>query len=105
MYVEALLRQDKAVQAAAVPEFIKIRERAGLAPIASGDLTLDALYTERSHELALEGWARQDLIRFGKYTQAWWAKAADDDDGHTELLPIPEERRGDNPNLEQNPGY
>ncbi|MBP5488318.1 MAG: RagB/SusD family nutrient uptake outer membrane protein [Bacteroidales bacterium] len=108
MYVEALLRQDKAVQAASVPEFIQIRTRAGLAPIAAGDLTLDALYTERSHELALEGWARQDLIRFGKYTQAWWAKEADPTDGgyaYTELLPIPEERIGDNPNLKQNRGY
>ena len=103
MYVEALLRQNKAVEAAAVPEFKQIRVRAGLAPIEAADLTLDALYTERSHELALEGWARQDLIRFGKYTEAWWAK--DEDDAHVELLPIPEERRGDNPNLGQNPGY
>lgn len=105
MYVEALLRQNKATEAAEVPEFKQIRARAGLAPIPAANLTLDALFLERSHELALEGWARQDLIRFGKYTQAWWAKDADNSDGHTELLPIPEERRGDNPNLEQNPGY
>ena len=45
------------------------------------------------------------MIRFGKYTEAWWAKPADNADGHTELLPIPDERRADNPNLVQNPGY
>lgn len=104
MYVEALLRQGKTADAANVQEFKDIRTRAGLEPIPAGSLTLDALYLERSHELALEGWARQDLIRFGKYTQAWWAKS-EDSDSHTELLPIPEERRGDNPNLEQNDGY
>ena len=105
MYVEALVRQSKVAEAANVQEFKDIRTRAGLAPIAAADLTLDALYLERSHELALEGWQRQDMIRFGKYTEAWWAKPADAADGHTELLPIPEERRGDNPNLQQNPGY
>lgn len=105
MYVEALLRQSKAAEAANVQEFKDIRTRAGLAPIAAADLTLDALYLERSHELALEGWQRQDMIRFGKYTEAWWAKPADNPDGHTELLPIPDERRADNPNLVQNPGY
>lgn len=105
MYVEALLRQNKAADAANVQEFKDIRTRAGLEPISAGNLTLDALYLERAHELALEGWARQDLIRFGKYTDAWWAKSADPADGHTKLLPIPEERRGDNPNLDQNDGY
>lgn len=105
MYVEALVRQGKAAEAANVDEFKAIRTRAGLAPIAAADLTLDALYLERSHELALEGWQRQDMVRFGKYTEAWWAKEADAADGHTELLPIPEERIGDNPNLKQNPGY
>lgn len=105
MYVEALVRQHKEAAAAAVPEFAQIRTRAGLAPMTAAELTLDNLFLEREHELALEGWQRQDLIRFGKYTQAWWAKDADATDGHTELLPIPEERIGDNPNLVQNPGY
>ncbi|MBQ0077154.1 MAG: RagB/SusD family nutrient uptake outer membrane protein [Bacteroidales bacterium] len=103
MYVEALVRQDKAGEAAAVAEFKAIRERAGLAPMSAADLTLDNLLLERQHELALEGWSRQDLIRFGKYTDAWWCKEAGD--AHIELFPIPDERMGDNPNLTQNPGY
>lgn len=103
MYVEALVRQGRTAEAAAVPEFIRIRERAGLSPMTASELTLDNLLLERQHELALEGWSRQDLIRFGKYTRAWWAKPEGKD--YMKLLPIPDLRRGDNPNLAQNEGY
>ena len=102
MYVEALIRQNKASAAAGVPEFIAIRERAGLAPMT--DPTLDKFLVERQREMALEGWVHNDLVRFGKYLDAWWAKPADSHAGHI-LLPIPEEKRGANPNLGQNPGY
>ena len=105
MYVEALVRQGgtKVAEAAAVPEFQQIRTRAGLAPMTAAELTLDNLYTERSHELALEGWARQDLIRFGKYLEAWWGKPAGQK--YMKLLPIPDAKRASNPNLNQNDGY
>ena len=103
MYVEALVRQGKTVEAAAVSEFVRIRERAGLAPMTASELTLDNLLLERQHELALEGWSRQDLIRFGKYTKSWWAKPEGED--YMKLLPIPDLRMGDNPNLVQNNGY
>ena len=103
MYVEALVRQGKTVEAAAVSEFARIRERAGLAPMSASELTLDNLLLERQHELALEGWSRQDLIRFGKYTKSWWAKPEGED--YMKLLPIPDLRMGDNPNLIQNNGY
>lgn len=104
MYVECLIRQDKAVQAALVPEFMQIRTRAGLLPMTSAQLTLDGFFEERQKEMALEGWVHNDLVRFGKYLDAWWAKPADSDAGHI-LLPIPEDKRGANPNLQQNPGY
>ena len=103
MYVEALVRQNRASEAADVEEFKKIRRRAGLEPMTAADLTLDKLLLERQHELALEGWSRQDLIRFGKYTRAWWAK--DEGKPYMKLLPIPDIRRGDNPKLGQNDGY
>ena len=45
--------------------FDKVRERAGLQPLA---LTADNLLHERQTELYWEGWRRSDLIRFGKYT-------------------------------------
>ena len=103
MYVEALVRQNKTVEAAAVPEFQAIRTRAGLAPLTSAELTLDNLYLERSHELALEGWVRQDMIRFGKYLEPWWSKPAGQE--YMKLLPIPDAKRASNPKLQQNPGY
>ena len=104
MYVEALVRLGKESEAAALPEFQTIRSRAGLPPMSAAELTLDNLYTERSHELALEGWVRQDLIRFGKYLDAWWAKPAGQN--YMKLLPIPDAKRASNPNLKtQNPGY
>jgi len=103
MYVEALVRQGKTSNAVNVEEFKQIRQRAGLEPFTEAQLTLDNLLLERQHELCMEGWSRQDLIRFGQYTKKWWAKEAGKDT--YKLLPIPEERRRDNPNLQQNPGY
>lgn len=104
MYVECLIRQNKAVQAALVPEFMQIRTRAGLLPMTAAELTLDGFLEERQKEMALEGWVHNDLVRFGKYLDRWWAKPADTKQGHI-LLPIPEDKRGANPNLGQNPDY
>lgn len=97
MYVEALVRQGRAGEAAAVPEFQQIRSRAGLAPMTAADLTLDNLYWERAHELALEGWQRQDMIRFDKYLQPWWNKAQKTEKDY--ILPIPKSAIAANPNL------
>lgn len=103
MYVEALVRQGHTADAANVPEFQQIRTRAGLEPMTEAELTLDNLLIERQHEMCLEGWTRNDLVRFDKYLDAWWAKPAGKE--HMLLLPIPDEMRGSNPNLGQNPGY
>ncbi len=104
MYVECLIRQNKQADAALVPDFITIRTRAGLTPMTAADLTLDKFLVERQHEMALEGWVHNDLVRFGKYLNKWWAKPADSKPGYI-LLPIPEEKRGANPNLGQNEAY
>ena len=104
MYVEALMRQGKEDIAAEVTEFQQIRTRAGLPVMSAADITPDNLLLERQHELALEGWARQDLIRFGKYLTPWWGKPAGED--YMKLLPIPDPKMASNPNLKpQNPGY
>lgn len=98
MYLEAVIRQGKTTaDADALAAFDKIRTRAGLAPIPFTSLTLDKLYQERSHELAVEGWHRQDMIRFGKYLEKWWnkdVKTAEDYD-----LPMPYEAIAANPKL------
>ena len=97
MYVEALVRQHKETEAANVADFKKIRQRAGLAPMTATELTLDNLYWERAHELAIEGWQRQDMIRFDKYLEAWWAKPEKSESDLT--LPFPKSAVAANPNL------
>ena len=97
MYAEALVRQGRAAEAASIADFKKIRTRAGLQPFTASELTLEALYWERAHELAIEGWQRQDMIRFDKYLEAWWAKPAKD--ASDLILPIPKSAAAANPNL------
>lgn len=97
MYAEALVRQNRAAEAAAIPELQQIRSRAGLGPMTAADLTLDNLYWERAHELALEGWQRQDMIRFDKYLEPWWNKPEKQEKDY--ILPIPKSAIAANPNL------
>ena len=63
----------------------------------------DVLLAERGRELYWEGHRRTDLIRFGKFLDAWQEKPAS---GSERLLfPIPASSLAANPNLVQNPGY
>ncbi len=67
-------------------------------------LTLDELLAERGREFIFEGFRRQDLIRFGKFTTAsWWDHLPTDPT--KELFAIPQRQRTLNPNLQQNEGY
>ena len=68
-----------------------------------GAVTLDNLLDERGREMYLESWRRQDLIRFGKFLNAWQEKAASDP--KYLYFPIPNGQVAANPNLTQNPGY
>jgi len=68
-----------------------------------GSIDADAMLAERGRELYWEGHRRTDLIRFGKFLDAWQEKAAS---GSERLLfPIPATSLASNPNLTQNPGY
>jgi len=73
-----------------------IRERAEVDPFENADL--DKLLAERGRELYVEGHRRQDLIRFGKFTNAWWEKAVSGDPS-VEIFPIPKWATDANPNL------
>ncbi len=66
-------------------------------------VTIDQLLDERARELYLESWRKQDLIRFGKFLNAWQEKAASDP--KYLLFPIPNGQLAANPNLTQNPGH
>lgn len=72
----------------------------------SGDLvalTADELLAERGREMFAEGYRRQDLIRFGRFNDAWWEKPASA--ATKNIFPIPQPQRDVNPQLQQNPGY
>jgi hypothetical protein len=68
------------------------------------DLTTeDGIYKARGNELWLEGWRRNDMIRFRKYLAAKKLKSAVSD-AKVVLFPIPANALL-NTNLKQNPGY
>jgi len=64
---------------------------------------LDDILDERGYELYWEGFRRQDLIRFDKFTEAWQEKPVTD--ASKALFPLPTSAVDVNENLTQNPGY
>jgi starch-binding outer membrane protein, SusD/RagB family len=72
-----------------------VRNRAGLDDWTN--VGLDSLLAERGREMFCEGHRRQDLIRFGKWEQAWWEKQATDQSRRE--FPIPKWATDANPNL------
>jgi hypothetical protein len=99
MKAEALLRTGNSSGALDLVNEVRTARNAS----ALGSVDLDELLAERGRELYWEGWRRQDLIRFGKFLEAWQNKPAS---GPERLLfPIPATALSVNPNLEQNPGY
>ena len=105
MYAEALIRQGKTSQAAAIADLQKIRTRAGLSAYTASDLTINEIYDERGRELAWEGWRHEDMIRFGTYLQKYWAHPSQVSDTYRNLFPIPTTILQANPRLVQNTGY
>lgn len=71
-------------------------------PLSSAPTEQDML-DERGRELYIEIWRRNDLIRFGQFTDAWSYK--DNTEEFRVLFPIPATAIITNPNLIQNPGY
>lgn len=102
MQAEAILRGGTGTADDALDMVNSIRTNRGIAALATLDLT--ELLNERARELYWEGWRRQDLIRFGKFLEAWQEKAADADP-KTLVFPFPSQQLAVNPNLTQNPGY
>ncbi len=78
-----------------------IRSRAGLDGFAA--LTAEDFLAERGRELCFEAKRRPDLIRFGKWNDAWWEKGASEP--FRSIMPIPADQISLNSNLVQNPGY
>ena len=108
MKAEAIMRQGGVATQEAVDLVNQVRRRAfgdDTHNYTASTLTLDELLAERGRELAWEGGIRrQDVIRFGKWQDAWFEKPAEAD-GHTKLFPIPLQVLDVNKNLKQNSGY
>jgi len=99
MKAEADWRQGNSADAL---DFVnQIRQRAGADPLTN--LDADILLAERGREMFAEGWRRSDLIRFGKYNDAWWEKSASP--ATVNIFPIPQGQLDVNADLVQNPGY
>ncbi len=96
---EAMKRQGKGGHAILVN---MVRTRAGLEDM-DDDMSMDDLLAERGREFFFEITRRQDLIRFDRFTSAWFGK--DQTPETAKLFPIPQPQLNANRNLVQNPGY
>jgi starch-binding outer membrane protein, SusD/RagB family len=86
----------------AVPYVNVLRTRARLPEVST--LTDVEFLAERSHEVFYEGWRRQDLIRFGKFSEPHGLRTVASAQERT-LWPVPGRQIAANPKLRQNPGY
>jgi len=104
-----LIHAEAAARAAgdwslALPEVNVLRQRAGLTTDLT-TMTADIFHDERGKEMFMESTRRTDQIRFGKWGDAWWEKAADSNTD-LELMPIPQPQiDASEGSLTQNPGY
>jgi hypothetical protein len=98
MRAEAMQRGGSGNAAAEVNELRALR---GATPL--GAVGLQEILDERGRELYIEGWRRNDQIRFGVYNSTWPLKSVTED--FRRLFPIPALAVSTNPNLVQNPGY
>jgi hypothetical protein len=107
MKAEAILRGGNASlsELCSDPQFKLIRERATQPAYTSETLTLEELIIERGREFAWEGWRRQDLIRWDKFSKGSWTFKTAQSDNVRDLFPIPYDQITKNPNWKQNTGY
>ncbi|MEO1548745.1 MAG: RagB/SusD family nutrient uptake outer membrane protein [Bacteroidota bacterium] len=106
-YADALLMKAEAqMRSGGDPTALvnELRTVRGVAPL--GSVTEADLLEERGRELFVEGWRRNDMIRFGQYLRQWEFKGDTETGNDARLLfPIPLPQLLANPNLQQNPGY
>ncbi|MDH6306988.1 hypothetical protein M2459_003687 [Parabacteroides sp. PF5-5] len=107
MKAEAILRGGNASLAELCNDegFQLIRQRAEQSVYTPETLTLDELIDERGREFAWEGWRRQDLIRWDKFSKGAWTFKTAQADNTRDLFPIPYDQITKNPSWKQNSGY
>jgi hypothetical protein len=114
IYAEAVVRGAGGSRATALGYINALRERAygsTAGNITDPEMTLQFILDERSRELAWEGFRRQDMIRFGQFSDVgiweWKGGVAlgKVTDKTRDLYPIPANELSANPTIKQNPGY
>ncbi|WP_291910144.1 RagB/SusD family nutrient uptake outer membrane protein [Chitinophaga sp. CB10] len=106
MKAEAILRGATATAVAGemqTPDVLVNKIRTRVKAPAVTNITLEELLEERAREFAWEAWRRNDLIRFGKYEDAWGFKT--NAETFRRIYPIPATEITLNGNLTQNTGY
>ena len=103
MKAEAILRGGTATLGETALSIVDgIRSRRGVGSI--GTIDLPKMLQERGRELYLEGWRRNDLIRFGAFNSPTQGRTSASE-GYKVVYPIPTIALSSNPNLKQNFGY
>lgn len=106
---EALYRTGREAEALELINLVRERAFDPPQPLTMADVQAqggmeDVLLAERMREFHSEAKRRQDLIRFGRFTDGTW-EHKDVSEPFRVLFPIPQGQLDANPNLEQNPGY
>lgn len=115
MYTECFINGRVGDAQTALTYINYVRQRAGASPFSVSELTVKNLMDERSRELYLESWRRNDLVRnkmFAGPQQTIWQFKGNINNNvgtripeHFNLYPIPYNVLATQPNFKQNPGY
>lgn len=103
MKAEAILRGGTATQGQTALSLANQLRANRTTSAAWSTITLDSVYNERAREFSWETWHRNDMIRFGKFEDAYGFKT--DADANHRIFPIPTTAFATNSTLTQNTGY
>lgn len=103
MKAEAILRGGTATNGQTALSLVNTVRSNRTTSAALTSITLDNLYAERCREFTWECWHRNDMIRFGKFENAYGFKT--NSDTYRRIFPIPTNALATNGKLIQNTGY
>ena len=108
---EALMRKNGGVATQEAVDLVNaVRQRAFDKKVwdthkyTTATLTMDELLAEYGREFIFEGYRRQELIRWDKFTNGTWWDHKSSENFRT-IFAIPQNQRANNDSLKQNPGY
>ncbi len=103
MKAEAIVRGGTATGGQTAKSLVNTIQTARKGKV-DGTVGLTEILAERGRELYMEGWRRNDLVRFGKFNDPMQERP-NKSEGFKVVYPIPAISLSSNPNLTQNFGY